>query len=83
MTNKYVLNFGQVSVCGVGIKSPSDGNSNFLPVFRSGSCADKGAKQYMEDEHMCIDDLVVELGAGADASASFVFSGAFYGVRYL
>ncbi|KAL8135813.1 hypothetical protein AgCh_010430 [Apium graveolens] len=69
-----------VSVCGVGIRSPKDGNSNFLPVFRSGSCADKGAKQYMEDEHICIDDLVVELGAGADASASFLFSGAFYGV---
>lgn len=36
----------------------------------------------MEDEHICIDDLVVELGAGADASAGFLFSGAFYGVSY-
>ncbi|KAK1362216.1 Protein-serine/threonine phosphatase [Heracleum sosnowskyi] len=62
------------------IKSPSDGNLNLLPVFRSGSCADKGAKQCMEDVHICIDDLVEELGAGADASASFLFSGAFYGV---
>ncbi|KAL1820707.1 hypothetical protein ACET3Z_015576 [Daucus carota] len=62
----------------VGVKSPADGNSNFSLVFRSGSCAEKGAKQHMEDEHICIDDLVQELGAGA--SADLLSSGAFYGV---
>ena len=35
-------------------------------------------KQYMEDEHICINDLLEELGAGADASANFPSGGAFY-----
>nr|XP_017249665.1 PREDICTED: probable protein phosphatase 2C 27 [Daucus carota subsp. sativus] len=34
----------------------------------------------MEDEHICINDLLEELGAGADASANFPSGGAFYGV---
>ncbi|XP_059634725.1 probable protein phosphatase 2C 27 [Cornus florida] len=59
-----------------GIKSPSDGKSSFIPVFRSGSCAEKGPKQYMEDEHVCIDNLLEHLGAAAD----FPSCGAFYGV---
>ncbi|KAA8537390.1 hypothetical protein F0562_026923 [Nyssa sinensis] len=60
----------------VGIKSPSDGKSGIIPVFRSGSCAEKGPKQYMEDEHVCIDNLIEHLGANAD----FPSPGAFYGV---
>lgn len=59
-----------------GIKSPSDINSSFQPIFRSGSCAEKGPKQYMEDEHICIDNLAHHLGEIA-GSPSF---GAFYGV---
>lgn len=62
-------------------KSPSVKDSGFLPVFRSGSCAEKGVKQYMEDEHICIDDLVEELGAGAPSI--FPPAGAFYGVSNL
>ncbi|KAJ4964337.1 hypothetical protein NE237_024276 [Protea cynaroides] len=60
----------------VGIKSPSDGSSAFLPIFRSGSCSEIGPKQYMEDEHICIDDLVEHLGV----NIHFPSPGAFYGV---
>ncbi|GMY28074.1 probable protein phosphatase 2C 27 isoform X1 [Fagus crenata] len=60
----------------VASKSPSDEKSDFLPVFRSGSCAERGPKQYMEDEHICIDNLFEHLGATAD----FPSPGAFYGV---
>ncbi|CAK9178301.1 unnamed protein product [Ilex paraguariensis] len=60
----------------VSITSPSDGTSDFLPVFRSGSCAEKGPKEYMEDEHICIDNLLEHL----DAIADFPSPGAFYGV---
>lgn len=56
--------------------SPSDGNSTFVPIFRSGSCSEIGSKSYMEDEHICIDDLLEHLGA----TANFPSPGAFYGV---
>ncbi|KAK9748472.1 hypothetical protein RND81_02G059900 [Saponaria officinalis] len=61
------------SVCS---KAPSDGNSGFQPVFRSGSCAERGPKQYMEDEHVCIDNLPRHL----HAPDNFPSHGAFYGV---
>ncbi|KAF5747247.1 putative protein phosphatase 2c [Tripterygium wilfordii] len=57
-------------------KSSSDTNTEFLPVFRSGSCAERGPKQYMEDEHICIDNLIEHLHATSD----FPSPGAFYGV---
>lgn len=63
----------------VASKSPCDENSDFLPVFRSGSCAERGPKQYMEDEHICIDNLIEHLGATSD----FPSPGAFYGVSLL
>ncbi|KAG0488483.1 hypothetical protein HPP92_007045 [Vanilla planifolia] len=56
--------------------SSLDGQSRFLPVFRSGSCSEIGPKTYMEDEHICIDNLTDHLGVGAD----FLSPGAFYGV---
>ncbi|XP_057974472.1 probable protein phosphatase 2C 27 [Malania oleifera] len=59
-----------------GIKSSSDGKSRFIPVFRSGSCAERGPKHYMEDEHICIDNLLEHL----DALVDFPSPGAFYGV---
>ncbi|KAJ6708605.1 PROTEIN PHOSPHATASE 2C [Salix koriyanagi] len=53
--------------------------SEFFPaVFRSGSCAEGGPKQYMEDEHVCIDNLVDHLSA--TTSANCPSPGAFYGV---
>lgn len=60
----------------VGSKLPSDEKSEFLPIFRSGSCAERGPKQYMEDEHLCIDNLIEHLVETAD----FPSPGAFYGV---
>ncbi|KAF5189595.1 phosphatase 2c protein [Thalictrum thalictroides] len=59
-----------------GLKSPSDGKPSFLPIFRSGSWSEKGPKSYMEDEHICVDNLHQHLGA----TASFPSPGAFYGV---
>ncbi|XP_074279158.1 putative protein phosphatase 2C 27 [Silene latifolia] len=61
------------SVCS---NEASDENSGFQPVFRSGSCAERGPKQYMEDKHVCIDNLSGHL----DASDDFPSPGAFYGV---
>uniref|UniRef100_A0A2P2MKN4 protein-serine/threonine phosphatase n=2 Tax=Rhizophora mucronata TaxID=61149 RepID=A0A2P2MKN4_RHIMU len=57
-------------------RSLSDEKSDFLPMLRSGSCAEGGPKQYMEDEHLCIDNLIEHL----DAAASIPSPGAFYGV---
>lgn len=58
-----------------GSKSP-DEKSEFVPVFRSGSCAERGPKQYMEDEHICIDNLAEHCGTVVGCP----HSGAFYGV---
>ncbi|KAI4336687.1 hypothetical protein L6164_015182 [Bauhinia variegata] len=60
----------------VGNKSSSDEKAEFLPIFRSGSCAERGPKQYMEDEHLCVDNLTEHLGSAADIPSP----GAFYGV---
>ncbi|KAJ6842362.1 putative protein phosphatase 2C 47 [Iris pallida] len=60
-----------------GLTSPLDGKSGFLPVFRSGSWSEIGPKTYMEDEHVCVDNLVSHLGAAAE---DFPSPGAFYGV---
>lgn len=57
--------------------SPADIRPTFLPVFRSGSCANIGPKSYMEDEHVCIDSLIEHLGMPTPAIPA---PGAFYGV---
>nr|GLL30466.1 probable protein phosphatase 2C 27 isoform X2 [Ipomoea trifida] len=57
------------------IECASEGKPSFLPVFRSGSCAEMGPKHYMEDEHIRIDNLAAYLVE----SASFSSPGAFYG----
>lgn len=59
-----------------GVKSPTDLISSYTPIFRSGSCAEKGPKPYMEDEHICVDDLPQYL----DNVSGFSSSAAFYGV---
>ncbi|KAG8660100.1 probable protein phosphatase 2C 47 isoform X2 [Manihot esculenta] len=58
------------------LKSPSTENSGFLPIFRSGSCSEKGPKQYMEDEYICVDNLHQYLAT----AVKFPAPGAFYGV---
>ncbi|XP_009141337.1 probable protein phosphatase 2C 27 [Brassica rapa] len=75
ITSTTTSRLQDVDVCSLVMKSP-DEKSEFLPVYRSGSCAEQGAKQFMEDEHICIDDLVEHLGASVDFSSL----GAFYGV---
>lgn len=60
-------------------KSSSEDKTEFLPVLRSGSCAERGPKDYMEDEHVCIDNLCDHL----DAVAELPTPGAFYGVQRL
>ncbi|CAN6688305.1 unnamed protein product [Malus baccata var. baccata] len=60
----------------VNSKSPSNSNSAFVPVFRSGSCSEIGSKPFMEDEHICIDNILDHLGA----TENFTSPGAFYGV---
>ncbi|KAJ0538057.1 putative protein-serine/threonine phosphatase [Helianthus annuus] len=53
------------------------GESEYMPMMiRSGSCAEKGPKEYMEDEHICIDDLLEHL----DTIEGLPPVGAFYGV---
>lgn len=59
--------------------APSAVKSPFKPVFRSGSCAEKGPKQYMEDVHICIDNLPQHLGM----IAGFASPAAFYGVSFI
>ncbi|KAL5984275.1 hypothetical protein ACLOJK_018379 [Asimina triloba] len=60
----------------IGPKSPNDEKSDFLPLCRSGSCSEIGPKQYMEDEHICIDNLGEHIGKAVDIPSP----GAFYGV---
>nr|GLL31553.1 probable protein phosphatase 2C 27 isoform X2 [Ipomoea trifida] len=62
--SKYLREILQILDFGVDIKEiecASEGKSSFLPVFRSGSCAEMGPKQYMEDEHIRIDNLAAKL----------------------
>lgn len=59
-----------------GSKSSSENKTDFVPIFRSGSCAERGPKQYMEDEHVCIDDLTQHIGS----TSNVPLPGAFYGV---
>ncbi|KAG6400185.1 hypothetical protein SASPL_137010 [Salvia splendens] len=69
-------NEGDLNLGGIGMKSPPEIKSSFLPVLRSGSCAEKGTKPSMEDLHICIDDLPQYLGEVADIPSP----GAFYGI---
>ncbi|XP_008812663.2 probable protein phosphatase 2C 27 [Phoenix dactylifera] len=66
----------ELDIGGLSLKSSSDRQSGFFPVFRSGSCAEIGLKQRMEDEHICVDNLVDHLGRIANVPSP----GAFYGV---
>lgn len=59
-----------------GSKSSSENKPDFVPIFRSGSCAERGPKQYMEDEHVRMDDLTQHMGSASNVP----FPGAFYGV---
>ncbi|KAJ9172550.1 hypothetical protein P3X46_015775 [Hevea brasiliensis] len=58
------------------LKSPATENSGFQPIFRSGSCSEKGPKQYMEDEYIIVDNLHQYLATAVNCPVP----GAFYGV---
>ncbi|XP_062077511.1 probable protein phosphatase 2C 47 [Humulus lupulus] len=75
-TSSAFLPDSDYDVASFGFKSPSDEKSKFQPIFRSGCCSEKGPKQYMEDEYICVDNLSQHLGA----PPSFPSPGAFYGV---
>ncbi|GAA0173471.1 protein phosphatase [Lithospermum erythrorhizon] len=60
----------------LGLKSPPDEQSSYLPILRSGSCSEIGPKQYMEDEYICVDDLHQHLAEAKE----FPYPAAFYGV---
>ncbi|GMH16322.1 hypothetical protein Nepgr_018163 [Nepenthes gracilis] len=65
----------------VGIIStgpPADAETDFKPIFRSGSCSEIGPRSCMEDEYVCIDDLMGHLGASI--ATDLPSPGAFYGV---
>lgn len=59
-----------------GLKSPSSDNCSYVPIFRSGSYSEMGPKQYMEDEHICVDNLREHV----DDSKGLLAQGAYYGV---
>ncbi|GAB2291654.1 hypothetical protein Dimus_025910 [Dionaea muscipula] len=62
----------------VSMRSPSNGSSDFKPMFRSGSCSEIGPRSFMEDEYICIDDLTQYMGA--EVVTDLPLPGAFYGV---
>lgn len=51
-----------------------------MPKLRSGNCSDIGGREYMEDKHVCIDDLTERFGCSKPLDGGAV---SFYGVSYL
>ncbi|KAG6518072.1 probable protein phosphatase 2C 2 [Zingiber officinale] len=51
----------------------------FIPNIRSGSFADIGPRKFMEDEHICIDDLSTHLGSLFRCPTPSAFYGVFDG----
>ncbi|XP_074582840.1 putative protein phosphatase 2C 2 [Curcuma longa] len=51
----------------------------FIPNIRSGSFADIGPRKFMEDEHICIDDLSTHLGSPFRCPTPSAFYGVFDG----
>ncbi|KAK7841577.1 putative protein phosphatase 2c 47 [Quercus suber] len=58
------------------LKSPSNEKLGFVPIFRSGSCFEKGPKQYMEDEYISVDNFHEHLGIAAKFPSPCAFYGA-------
>ncbi|KAJ1283452.1 hypothetical protein BS78_03G129400 [Paspalum vaginatum] len=75
-----------VEVSDMGFKGSSNAGCSasaeplqFVPNIRSGSFADIGPRRYMEDEHICIDDLSGHLGSLLIFSEPSAFYGVFDG----
>ncbi|KAM1062442.1 hypothetical protein ACFX13_027429 [Malus domestica] len=75
-TSYALLTESDSDVGSVGLKSPASETAEFVFVFRSGSCSEKGPKQYMEDEYICVDNLSDRIGEIENLPSP----GAFYGV---
>ncbi|AES95333.1 putative protein-serine/threonine phosphatase [Medicago truncatula] len=60
----------------VGLKTNTEDKSEFPLILRSGSSSEKGPKQYMEDEFICIDILRESIAQQVDLP----YPSAFYGV---
>ncbi|WCJ32836.1 Protein phosphatase 2C family protein [Euphorbia peplus] len=63
----------------ISLKSPSNENPGFLPIYRSGSWSEKGPKQYMEDEFICVDNLCQHLVTVTNCPSPSAFYGVFDG----
>ncbi|XP_057448908.1 probable protein phosphatase 2C 47 isoform X2 [Lotus japonicus] len=63
----------------VGLKPSTEEKSEFSLSLRSGSFSDKGPKQYMEDEFICVDVLRECVGPGSDLPSPAAFYGVFDG----
>ncbi|KAK4767725.1 hypothetical protein SAY87_002866 [Trapa incisa] len=66
-------------VSGDDNSSPSNEKLEFVPTLRSGCCAERGPKDFMEDEHVCINNLVDHLGETTDCPSPRAFYGVFDG----
>ncbi|EEF29880.1 probable protein phosphatase 2C 27 [Ricinus communis] len=53
--------------------------TNFIPVLRSGEWSDIGGRPYMEDTHICINDLAKKFGYDLLSEESISFYGVFDG----
>ncbi|TKY70233.1 phosphatase 2C 47 [Spatholobus suberectus] len=63
----------------IGLKSSTEEKSDFSLVLRSGSCSEKGPKQFMEDEFICVDILQECVDPRADLPSPAAFYGVFDG----
>lgn len=81
LASNYALSssFQESNISITGLKSSTEKKSDFPLEIRSGSYSDKGPKQYMEDEFICIDSLSECDGLGANLPSP----AAFYGVCFL
>ncbi|XP_061363191.1 probable protein phosphatase 2C 47 [Gastrolobium bilobum] len=63
----------------IGLKSTTEEKLKISPILRSGSCSEKGPKQYMEDEFICADILREFVGPGTNLPSPAAFYGVFDG----
>ncbi|KAF7809581.1 putative protein phosphatase 2C 47 isoform X1 [Senna tora] len=75
-TSSTLLAESEADIAIIGFQTPTEEKSEFSPIFRSGSCSEKGPKQYMEDEFICVDILQEHVALGTNLPSL----GAFYGV---
>ncbi|KAJ9146851.1 hypothetical protein P3X46_029071 [Hevea brasiliensis] len=78
-SNTAFLTDPELDIGVICLKSPSTENSGFLPIFRSGSSSEKGPKQYMEDEYICVDNLHQYFSRAINCPSPVAFYGVFDG----